>query len=67
MSKPEFDIQVILPYTELYKLLEASGAAVEYAKELQRRDTQISAIRGQLIEIMDAIGAIRRELRSYHD
>ena len=61
------DVQVLIPYTTLQELLGAAHAAADFEKELEVRDQQIAALRGQLGEIFDVIGQIRTELRSYHD
>lgn len=61
------DVQVIIPYKTLQELLGAAQAAASFEKELELRDRKIAALRGQLGEILDVIGEIREELRSYHD
>ena len=61
------DLSVVIPYTKLQELLECAQMVNELHHELAFRDQQILALRKQLSEVIDVIGQIRQELRSYHD
>lgn len=61
------DLSVVIPYKTLQDLLECAQTVGELRNELQFRDQQILSLRKQLSEIVDVIGQIRQELRSYHD
>jgi len=57
------DIQVMIPYTTLQDLLTVAHSAAEFEQELEIRDKQIAALRGQLGEVFDVIGQLREEIR----
>lgn len=61
------DLQVVIPYRTLLELLDAAQSVSELKKTIELRDQQIHAMRGQLSEVFEVIGEIRRELRSYQD
>lgn len=61
------DISVVIPYKTLQELLESAQMVNELRQELQFRDQQILALRKQMSEVIDVIGQIRQELRSYQD
>ena len=61
------DLQVVLPYKTLVDLLESAQAVKDLQGEISFRDQQIHALRRQISEIVECIGDIRAELRTYHD
>lgn len=63
MAKKVPELQVVLPYKTLMELLEASQALDELRKENKHFRELIDAQRTQMIEIMDAIGALREEIK----
>lgn len=61
------DLSVVIPYKTFQELLESVQAVKDLQEEIDFRDQQILALRRQVSEIIDVIGQIRTELRSYHD
>lgn len=51
--KPD-DLQVIIPYSQLMGLLNASQRVQELDKKMDRVLQQQAALRGQFMELMDA-------------
>lgn len=51
--KPE-ELSVIIPYTQLMGLLNASQRVEELNQKMERVLTQQEALRGQFMELMDA-------------
>lgn len=54
-SNKDNDIQVLISYSDLTRLLEASKRLVEVEKQLKHQSRQIGALRGQLIEVIDKL------------
>lgn len=49
------DIQVIIPYEQLYELLSASGMVEELLEENRRLREQMAALRYQFTELMEKL------------
>lgn len=49
------DFQVLIPYSDLVRLLDAPKRLVEVEKLLKHQSRQIGALRGQLIEVIDKL------------
>ena len=58
MSKPAFDPQVIIPYSTLCDLLNASIELKNLRKEIKRLSDQQARIKGTMLEIMEKIREI---------
>ena len=54
------DFQVLIPYTELAALLEASEKLDSLLAENKRLEDQQEALRGQFAELMIAFGDLRK-------
>jgi hypothetical protein len=54
-ANKENDIQVLIPYSDLTRLLEAPKRLIEVEKQLKHQSRQIGALRGQLIEVIDKL------------
>lgn len=67
MAKKKYvppEVQVLIPYDRLQELLGAAHSVEELQDEIKRRDEQIAALRGQLGEVFEVIGEIRRDIRN---
>lgn len=52
-SKPDEQLQVLIPYKTLCQLLDAPQQVVELRDELKSTNRQLAALRGQLLEVID--------------
>lgn len=59
MAKP-LDPQVIIPYSQLVELLEASQQIKEYKKEVAGLNAQVTALRIMQAECMDQIKELKK-------
>lgn len=54
-SEKDSGFQVLIPYKELCKLLDASKRLEEVEKELSHQNRMIGALRGQLYEVIEKV------------
>lgn len=54
-SKPEEQLQVLIPYKTLSQLLEAPKQVEELRKDLKSTQRQLAALRGQMYEVIEKI------------
>lgn len=54
-SEKEPGFQVLIPYKDLCKLLDASKRLEEVEKQLSHQNRMIGALRGQLYEVVEKI------------
>ena len=59
MAKP-LDPQVIIPYSQLVELLEASQRVKEYKSEVKRLNDQVLALRIMQSECMEQIRELKK-------
>ena len=59
MAKP-LDPQVIIPYSQLVELLEASQRIQEYKSEVKRLNDQVLALRIMQSECMEQIRELKK-------
>ena len=59
MAKP-LDPQVIIPYSQLVELLEASQQIKEYKKEVAGLNAQVTALRIMQAECMEQIKELKK-------
>ena len=59
MAKP-LDPQVIIPYSQLVELLEASQRIKEYKSEVKRLNDQVLALRIMQSECMEQIKELKK-------
>lgn len=59
MAKP-LDPQVIIPYSQLVELLEASQRIKEYKSEVKRLNDQVLALRIMQSECMEQIRELKK-------
>ena len=59
MGKP-LDPQVIIPYSQLVELLEASQRIKEYKKEVAGLNAQVTALRIMQAECMEQIRELKK-------
>ena len=59
MAKP-LDPQVIIPYSQLVELLEASQRIKEYESEVKRLNDQVLALRIMQSECMEQIRELKK-------
>ena len=59
MAKP-LDPQVIIPYSQLVELLEASQRIKEYRSEVKRLNDQVLALRIMQSECMEQIRELKK-------
>lgn len=59
MAKP-LDPQVIIPYSQLVELLEASQQIKEYKKEVAGLNAQVTALRIMQAECMEQIRELKK-------
>ena len=59
MAKP-LDPQVIIPYSQLVELLEASQQIKEYKKEVAGLNAQVTALRIMQSECMEQIRELKK-------
>lgn len=57
------EIQVIMPYETLQELLSVAHSVEDLKQEIEHRDQQIAALRGQMVDVFDVIGQLREEIR----
>lgn len=54
------DFPVLIPYSELCKFLEAAYKMEQMERKFQDLDRKYQGLHGQYVEIMEAVGEIRR-------
>lgn len=54
------EFPVLVPYAELSKLLEAANKMERMERKLQELERKYQGLHGQYVEIMEAVGEIRR-------
>ena len=55
MAKLPSEPMILLPYSELMELLEASKKVIQLTKDMKRLQEQQSALRYQFIELMERL------------
>ena len=60
MAKQPFDPSVIIPYSQLVELLEASQQIKEYKKEVAGLNAQVTALRIMQSECMEQIRELKK-------
>ena len=60
MAKQPLDPQVIIPYSQLVELLEASQRIKEYKSEVKRLNDQVLALRIMQSECMEQIRELKK-------
>lgn len=53
MAKQPFDPQVIIPYSQLCDLLNASEKVTQLTKEVEKLKAQQNALRGQFFQLLE--------------
>ena len=55
MAKQPSEPMVMLPYSELMELLDASRKIQQLTKDIRRLEQQQTALRGQFFELMEVL------------
>ena len=59
MAKRLPELQVLIPYSQLMDLLKASETVDQLSADNKRLHDQLSSLRTQFVELMDAFGELR--------
>lgn len=54
------DFPVLIPYSELFKFMEAANKMEQMERKIQELERKYQGLHGQYVEIMEAVGEIRR-------
>ena len=54
------ELQVLIPYKDLMELLEASKQIEQLKKDNKRLHNQMTELRSQFTEVIDAFGELKR-------